>query len=58
MRAEEIADLLVQGVSEGVVDIFANFANADMVAHAMTDSERFGDVVDGRASRVFVGRPC
>lgn len=47
MRAKEIADLLVQGVEDEVPDIFANFANADMVAHAMTDSDRFEDVVEG-----------
>lgn len=47
MRAAEIAELLEQGVRDGVHDIFANFANADMVAHAMTDKARFGAVVDG-----------
>jgi 2,3-bisphosphoglycerate-independent phosphoglycerate mutase len=63
MRASEIADLLeqvarcdvrradvpvcVQGVRDGVCDIFANFANADMVAHAMTDIARFPAVVEG-----------
>lgn len=37
MRCKEICDAMLQGVDEGVHDIFANFANADMVGHAMTD---------------------
>jgi bisphosphoglycerate-independent phosphoglycerate mutase (AlkP superfamily) len=45
--AEEIADMLIEGVEAGVRDVFANFANADMVAHAMTDAQRFDDVVRG-----------
>jgi hypothetical protein len=36
MRAKEITDVLLEGISQGVEDIFVNFANADMVAHAMT----------------------
>lgn len=39
--------MLIEGVNAGVQDIFANFANADMVAHAMTDASRFPDVVRG-----------
>jgi bisphosphoglycerate-independent phosphoglycerate mutase (AlkP superfamily) len=45
MRAAEIADELIVGVNAGIPDIFANFANADMVGHAMTDAARFDDVV-------------
>jgi len=47
MRAKEICELLVQGVEEGVEDIFANFANADMVGHAMTDEKNIDGVVAG-----------
>jgi hypothetical protein len=32
---------LIAGVEEGVTDIFANFANSDMVGHAMTQLESF-----------------
>lgn len=45
MRAKEITDLLLEGVEQGVADIFANYANADMVAHAMTQLENFDGVV-------------
>ena len=42
MRAREISDLLLQGIEEGVGDVFANYANADMVGHAMTDPKLLG----------------
>ena len=46
--------VLRDGVRRGVPDIFANFANADMVAHAMTDGDRFDDVVKGLLVRIFL----
>eukprot|EP00048_Salpingoeca_helianthica_P002236 m.55689 g.55689 ORF g.55689 m.55689 type:complete len:600 (+) comp11982_c2_seq1:46-1845(+) len=46
MRAKEIADLLLEGVESGVTDMFANFANSDMVGHAMTQIDLFDGVVE------------
>lgn len=46
MRAKEIADLLLEGVESGVTDMFANFANSDMVGHAMTQVDLFDGVVE------------
>eukprot|EP00047_Mylnosiga_fluctuans_P005017 m.237894 g.237894 ORF g.237894 m.237894 type:complete len:604 (+) comp13214_c0_seq1:2-1813(+) len=46
MRAQEITDLLLEGVEAGTPDIFANFANSDMVGHAMTQIESFDGVVE------------
>eukprot|EP00823_Brevimastigomonas_motovehiculus_P000332 TRINITY_DN10427_c0_g1_i1.p1 TRINITY_DN10427_c0_g1~~TRINITY_DN10427_c0_g1_i1.p1 ORF type:complete len:617 (-),score=114.15 TRINITY_DN10427_c0_g1_i1:81-1931(-) len=45
MRAKEITDVLLQGVKEGVTDIFANYANSDMVGHAMTSPNWFPGVI-------------
>eukprot|EP00899_Mesostigma_viride_P010167 jgi/Mesvir1/19151/Mv01174-RA.1 len=46
MRAQEITEVLREGVREGVPDIFVNYANADMVGHAMTDAAWFDGVVE------------
>jgi len=46
MRAEEITAILLEGIHEGVTDIFVNYANADMVGHATTDAAWFDKTIE------------